>query len=88
MKENDNNRLNHEYQRLVEGLRDAHVARETESALVNPVLPADILQGEDHSLLIFFAALTQHLFYCRGCAWKHSECRTLCCFHETTCGIH
>jgi hypothetical protein len=48
MKENDSNRLNREYERLVEGLRDAHASRETDSALVNPVLPADILQGEVH----------------------------------------
>ena len=45
MKENEDKRLKKEYQRLVEGLRDANVARETDMALVNPVLPSDILQG-------------------------------------------
>nr|CAG4641470.1 EOG090X01B4 [Eurycercus lamellatus] len=44
MKDNDSKRLNREYERLVEGLRDAHAARETDAALVNPVLPADILE--------------------------------------------
>ena len=46
MKENDSKRLNREYERLVEGLRDAYVSRETDAALVNPVLPADILEGK------------------------------------------
>lgn len=45
MKANDNNRLKREYERLVEGLRDASATRETDMALVNPVLPAEILEG-------------------------------------------
>lgn len=45
MKENDNKRLRREYERLVEGLRDANLARETDMALVNPVLPSEILEG-------------------------------------------
>ena len=45
MKENDNRRLEREYQRLVEGLRDATIARETEMALVNRVLTSEILEG-------------------------------------------
>nr|SVE70264.1 EOG090X01B4 [Daphnia similis]SVE70888.1 EOG090X01B4 [Daphnia similis]SVE71519.1 EOG090X01B4 [Daphnia similis]SVE72152.1 EOG090X01B4 [Daphnia similis] len=44
MKENDSKRLEKEYKRLVEGLRDATIARETDMALVNPVLPSEILE--------------------------------------------
>lgn len=46
MKESDSKRLRKEYERLVEGLRDANVARETDMALVNPVLPSEILEGK------------------------------------------
>ena len=45
MREREDTRLRREYERLVEGLRDANVARETDMALVNPVLPSEILQG-------------------------------------------
>lgn len=45
MKENDSKRLQNEYQKLVAGLRDAYDARETDTALVNPVLPSDVLNG-------------------------------------------
>lgn len=45
MKDNDSKRLRREYERLVEGLRDASVAREADVALVNPVLPSEILDG-------------------------------------------
>ncbi|KAF4530161.1 hypothetical protein B566_EDAN001418 [Ephemera danica] len=44
MKEADASRLRNEYQRLVEGLRDAHTARETDVVLANPVLPDQVLQ--------------------------------------------
>lgn len=44
MREREDTRLRREYERLVEGLRDANVARETDMALVNPVLPSEILQ--------------------------------------------
>uniref|UniRef100_T1IV49 General transcription and DNA repair factor IIH helicase subunit XPD n=1 Tax=Strigamia maritima TaxID=126957 RepID=T1IV49_STRMM len=43
MKETDSQRLKTEYQRLVEGLREANVARETDVVLTNPALPDDIL---------------------------------------------
>ena len=45
MRDREDTRLRREYERLVEGLRDANVARETDMALVNPVLPSEILQG-------------------------------------------
>lgn len=45
MREDDVNKLKEEYERLVEGLKDAHVARETDIILANPVLPDEILQG-------------------------------------------
>lgn len=44
MKEDDAKKLKEEYQRLVEGLRDASVARETDVVLSNPVLPDEILK--------------------------------------------
>lgn len=44
VKEDDQNRLTEEYQRLVQGLREANVARETDMVLANPVLPNDVLK--------------------------------------------
>jgi DNA excision repair protein ERCC-2 len=44
LKERDAERLQNEYQRLVDGLREAYVARETDTCLTNPVLPEEILQ--------------------------------------------
>lgn len=45
MKDVDAQKLKDEYSRLVEGLRDHSVARETDVVLANPVLPDQILQG-------------------------------------------
>ncbi|PSN41187.1 TFIIH basal transcription factor complex helicase XPD subunit [Blattella germanica] len=44
MKEDDAKKLKEEYQRLVDGLRDASIARETDVVLSNPVLPDEILK--------------------------------------------
>ncbi|XP_046371417.1 general transcription and DNA repair factor IIH helicase subunit XPD-like [Haliotis rufescens] len=44
LKASDAQKLKTEYQRLVDGLRDASVARETDVILANPVLPDEILQ--------------------------------------------
>jgi DNA excision repair protein ERCC-2 len=44
LKEHDEERLRNEYQRLVEGLREAQVARDTDMILANPILPKDILE--------------------------------------------
>ncbi|KAF1590729.1 General transcription and DNA repair factor IIH helicase subunit XPD, partial [Eudyptes moseleyi] len=44
IKETDARRLAEEYRRLVEGLREAGTARETDLYLANPVLPDEILQ--------------------------------------------
>lgn len=46
IKETDEQRLREEYRRLVEGLREASTARETDAHLANPVLPDEVLQGE------------------------------------------
>jgi DNA excision repair protein ERCC-2 len=43
IKEVDENKLQEEYQRLVDGLKEAQIARETDLALSNPILPKDIL---------------------------------------------
>lgn len=45
IKETDAFKLKEEYRRLVEGLKEANVARETDVYLSNPVLPDEILQG-------------------------------------------
>uniref|UniRef100_A0A8C1GMH6 General transcription and DNA repair factor IIH helicase subunit XPD n=1 Tax=Cyprinus carpio TaxID=7962 RepID=A0A8C1GMH6_CYPCA len=44
IKETDAAKLREEYMRLVEGLKEANVARETDIYLSNPVLPDEILQ--------------------------------------------
>ncbi|XP_057315207.1 general transcription and DNA repair factor IIH helicase subunit XPD-like isoform X1 [Hydractinia symbiolongicarpus] len=44
LKGSNSDRLIGEYERLVQGLRDAQIARETDMQLSNPVLPDDILQ--------------------------------------------
>lgn len=43
IKEADAQKLKNEYVRLVEGLRDANIARETDVILSNPVLPSEVL---------------------------------------------
>lgn len=45
IKETDAEKLKMEYRRLVEGLKEANVARETDVYLANPVLPDEILKG-------------------------------------------
>lgn len=44
IKEKDEQKLQEEYRRLVQGMRDANIAHETDLILSNPILPADILQ--------------------------------------------
>ncbi|XP_035743096.1 general transcription and DNA repair factor IIH helicase subunit XPD-like isoform X2 [Vespa mandarinia] len=44
MREDDVNKLKEEYERLVEGLKDAQVQRETDIILSNPILPDEVLQ--------------------------------------------
>lgn len=44
MREDDSKRLTDEYQRLVQGLKDASIARDTDLMLANPVLPDEILK--------------------------------------------
>ena len=43
VKEVDEKRLQSEYQRLVDGLKEAQIARDTDIILSNPILPRDIL---------------------------------------------
>lgn len=70
MREDDAKRLTDEYQRLVQGLKDASVARETDLVLSNPVLPDEILQGY-YSCYCFNLYLYLYFFMCccRGCSW-------------------
>lgn len=44
IKETDAAKLKEEYRRLVEGLKEANVARETDVYMANPVLPEEVLQ--------------------------------------------
>lgn len=44
IKDTNAERLNDEYLKLVQGLRDKNVARETDQVLANPVLPDEVLQ--------------------------------------------
>nr|XP_056702172.1 general transcription and DNA repair factor IIH helicase subunit XPD isoform X3 [Euleptes europaea] len=44
IKDTDAQKLKEEYRRLVEGLKEANIARETDVYLANPVLPEEILQ--------------------------------------------
>lgn len=57
MKEEDAKKLKEEYQRLVEGLRDASVARETDVVLSNPVLPDEVLKGTGLTISVFVYSL-------------------------------
>lgn len=47
MREDDANKLKEEYNKLVEGLKEAQVARETDVVLANPVLPNEVLEGSN-----------------------------------------
>lgn len=46
MRDADVNKLNEEYQRMVQGLKEARMKADTDMVLANPVLPKDILKGE------------------------------------------
>lgn len=45
-KDENSNRLQEEYQNMVQGLRNASVARDADQFLANPILPEDILKGK------------------------------------------
>ncbi|CAH8490241.1 unnamed protein product [Schistosoma turkestanicum] len=66
-KTNNSERLKEEYQRLVEGLRQAKLSKETDLVLANPVLPDDILQesvpGSLRSADSFLSFLRRFLEY-------------------------
>jgi hypothetical protein len=61
MKEDDAKKLKEEYQRLVEGLRDASVARETDVVLSNPVLPDEVLKGTALANSLFLYCLRDYM---------------------------
>uniref|UniRef100_A0A3Q0KUN3 General transcription and DNA repair factor IIH helicase subunit XPD n=1 Tax=Schistosoma mansoni TaxID=6183 RepID=A0A3Q0KUN3_SCHMA len=66
-KTNNSERLKEEYQRLVEGLRQAKLSKETDLVLANPALPDDILQesipGSLRSADSFLSFLRRFLEY-------------------------
>lgn len=51
MRQDDEKKLQDEYKRLVEGLRDASVARETDVILANPILPDEVLNGKNYKMI-------------------------------------
>lgn len=59
MREVDVNKLKEEYNRLVEGLKDAQLQRETDVILANPILPNEVLEGWQ-KCYIFYA---KEMFY-------------------------
>lgn len=62
IKDTDARKLQNEYQRLVEGLREANVARASDIVLSNPILPDEVLQGNFHySIEILCLHDTTHL---------------------------
>lgn len=67
IKETDAKKLKEEYQHMVQGLRDAGIARETDIILSNPVLPDEILNeavpGNIRSAEHFIAFLKRFLEY-------------------------
>ncbi|CAH8528978.1 unnamed protein product [Dicrocoelium dendriticum] len=67
VKEHNAERLKDEYRRLVEGLRQARMSKETDVVLANPILPDEILQeavpGQLRSADSFLAFLRRFLEY-------------------------
>lgn len=45
MRASNTDKLRDEYQKLVEGLKDAQAARDTDVVLANPILPDEVLEG-------------------------------------------
>lgn len=101
IKETDAAKLKQEYRRLVEGLKEANVARETDIYLANPVLPDEVLQGNSHHQG-WVAALSRSVYapsklslhkvfvFCftlRGRPWNYSHSWALCWFPETIPGV-
>lgn len=64
MRDEDANKLREEYTRLVEGLKDAQLARETDIILANPILPDAVLEGK---LRIFILQSTSDLLELENC---------------------
>ncbi|KAK7882003.1 hypothetical protein WMY93_028177 [Mugilogobius chulae] len=85
IKETDAARLKEEYRRLVEGLKEANVARETDVYLANPVLPdadlkSDFTHTQSHTVFFETPGFLQDLFVllCRFCSERlQSLLRTL-----------
>lgn len=96
IKETDAAKLKEEYRRLVEGLKEANIARETDVYLSNPVLPDEILQGLASAVvwLKHQTCLTNSYIYfyvrspsVRGSARDHSHSRALCWLSEAISGV-
>lgn len=55
IRDQDAARLTAEYEQLVEGLREAAVARDTDMILGNPILPDEVLNGNGRMLSTSFS---------------------------------
>lgn len=96
IKETDAAKLKEEYRRLVEGLKEANIARETDVYLSNPVLPDEILQGLA-SAVVWLKHQTclsmVYIYFCvcpppvRGSTRHHSHSRALCWLSEAISGV-
>ncbi|XP_065833449.1 general transcription and DNA repair factor IIH helicase subunit XPD-like [Oscarella lobularis] len=94
LKERDAERLRQEYQRLVQGLREAQVARATDVHMANPVLPDDLLQeavpGNIRTAEHFIGFMKRLIEYLKGrLRVQHVSSETPASFlqhiHQTVC---
>lgn len=100
IKETDAAKLKEEYRRLVEGLKEANIARETDVYLSNPVLPDEILRGMDlaivwlkHQVCLSILYI-ENTFYIvsfvpsiRGGPGDYSHSRALCWLSKAIFGV-
>jgi hypothetical protein len=77
MRDSDQQKLQDEYEKLVEGLRGADDGRQEDSFMANPSTPPSVAQSW---LLVLTASLSPSRRLAQGgCARQHSESRALCC---------
>lgn len=83
MRDSDNDKLQSEYAKLVEGLRDAEEARDENAFMANPGLYASL---EKQPQELMFSSTTGRLAT-RSCSREHSKSRTFCRISKTFCRI-
>ena len=83
MRESDADKLQSEYAKLVEGLRDAEEARDENAFMANPGLYASL---NNQPLELIFPSTTGRLAT-RSCSWEHSKSRAFHRIFKAFCGI-